>query len=337
VTAPKSAKAPIALTMGDPSGVGPEITLRAWRAHLSGAAPRFFVIGDPACYAACGLSIAEISTPNDAFTTGDALPILPLKLSAAAPPGAPTSANSAAIIESIERAVSLALAGDAPAIVTNPIAKAVLYDSGFQHQGHTDFLGALTAGAPYARPRGPVMMLTAGDLRVALATEHIQHNAVSSALNTETIVQVARVVADALAKDFSISYPRLAIAALNPHAGESGNIGDEEDRIIAPAVRMLGEAGIDVRGPLPADSLFHIEARAKADAVICMYHDQALIPVKMLDFWGGVNVTLGLPIVRTSPDHGTGFDIAGKGIARPDSLIAALKTAAAIAERRAAK
>lgn len=323
--------------MGDPAGVGPEITLRAWQAHLEGAAPPFFVIGDPACYAALGATVAEISTPKNAFNTGKALPVLPLKIAAEGVPGKPASTNSAAIIDSIERAVTLSLAGEVPAIVTNPIAKAVLYEAGFAHQGHTDFLGALTAHAPYARPRGPVMMLAAGDLRVALATEHIPHHKVSDALTSEAIVRVAQVVADALRADYGIAKPRLAVAALNPHAGESGKIGDEEERIIVPAVRLLTESGINVHGPLPADSLFHAEARARADAVICMYHDQALIPVKMLDFWGGVNVTLGLPIVRTSPDHGTGFDIAGRGIARADSLIAALKTADAIAARRAAR
>ena len=332
-----SAKAPIAVTMGDPSGIGPEITLRAWQAHLTGGAPRFFVIGDPACYASQGARVKEISTPEQALSTGGELPVLPLKLMAAASAGTPNSANAAAIVDSIKQAVTLALSGAVPAIVTNPIAKSVLYETGFEHQGHTDFLGALTTHAPYAHPRGPVMMLTAGDLRVALATEHIPHSRVPADLKTETIVRVARVVNDALRMDYGIAQPRLAIAALNPHAGESGKIGDEENRIIIPAAKILADSGMNVIGPLPADSLFHAEARAKADAVICMYHDQALIPVKMLDFWGGVNVTLGLPIVRTSPDHGTGFDIAGKGVARADSLIAALKTADAIATRRAAR
>lgn len=323
--------------MGDPAGIGPEITLRAWQAHLTSGAPRFFVIGDPACYARPGARVQEISTPQEALSTGCDLPVLPLKLKAAASPGAPDSNNAATILDSIKKAVTFTLSGDAPAIVTNPIAKSVLYEAGFEHQGHTDFLGALTAHAPYPHPRGPVMMLTAGNLRVALATEHIPHSRIPADLNTETIVRVARVVNDALQSDYGIARPRLAIAGLNPHAGESGKIGDEEGRIIAPAVKTLSDSGINVTGPLPADSLFHSEARAKADAVICMYHDQALIPVKMLDFWGGVNVTLGLPIVRASPDHGTGFDIAGKGLARADSLIAALKTAAAIAARRAAR
>ncbi len=332
-----SVKGPIAVTMGDPSGIGPEITLRAWQTHLCGGAPRFFVIGDPVCYASQGARVKEIARPEEALDAGGVLPVLPLKLNAMARPGAPDATNAAAIIQSIKQGVTLALSGAVPAIVTNPIAKAVLYESGFEHQGHTDFLGALTAQAPYAHPRGPVMMLTAGNLRVALATEHIPHSKVAADLKTETIVRVARVVNNALRIDYGIAQPRLAIAALNPHAGENGKIGDEENRFIVPAAKILADSGVNVRGPLPADSLFHAEARAKADAVICMYHDQALIPVKMLDFWGGVNVTLGLPIVRTSPDHGTGFDIAGKGIARADSLIAALKTAECIAARRAAQ
>jgi 4-hydroxythreonine-4-phosphate dehydrogenase len=330
-----SVKGPIAVTMGDPSGIGPEITLRAWQKHLSGAAPRFFVIGDPVCYASPSVGMREITTPEEALNTGGDLPVLPLKLTTPARAGTPISANATAIIDSIKQAVTFALSDAVPAIVTNPIAKAVLYETGFGHQGHTDFLGALTEHAPYAHSRGPVMMLTAGNLRVALATEHIPHSKVPADLKTETIVRVARVVNDALRMDYGIAQPRLAIAALNPHAGESGKIGDEENRVIIPAAKILIDSGINVTGPLPADSLFHAEARAKADAVICMYHDQALIPVKMLDFWGGVNVTLGLPIVRTSPDHGTGFDIAGKGVARADSLIAALKTAEAIAARRA--
>ncbi len=329
-----TAAAPIALTMGDPAGIGPELTALVWKAHCDGNAPRFFAIGDPALYASRDVKTAEIATPEQASNTGDALPVLPLKLSEDAKPGAPNPANAHATIQSIQQAVGFALAGRVPAIVTNPIAKAVLYESGFRHQGHTDFLGVLTESAPYSGPRGPVMMLMARDLRVALATEHIAHRKVAEDLKTETIVRVARVVADALARDFGIAHPRLSVAALNPHGGESGKIGDEDIRIIAPAVHALSASGISARGPLPADSLFHAEARAASDAVICMYHDQALIPVKMLDFWGGVNVTLGLPIVRTSPDHGTGFDIAGKGVARPDSLIAALKTAEAIARRR---
>ena len=221
-------------------------------------------------------------------------------------------------------------------VVTAPIAKAPLYEAGFRFPGHTEFLGDLTAIARFEGARGPVMMLTAADLRVVLVTVHEPLEKVSSRLSVEAIVKTGLVTAEALTRDFGVAKPRLAVAGLNPHAGEGGSIGREEVDIVAPAVRALQALGIDARGPLPADTLFHTEARAASDAVICLYHDQALIPVKMLDFWGGVNVTLGLPIVRTSPDHGTAFDIAGRGIARADSLIAAIRLAAEIAARRAA-
>ena len=211
-----------------------------------------------------------------------------------------------------------------------------MYEAGFQFPGHTEFLGDLTAIARFEGARGPVMMLTAADLRVALVTVHEPIARVSSQLSIEAIVKTGLVTAEALTRDFGIPKPRLAVAGLNPHAGEGGSLGREEIDIIEPAVRALHDLGIDARGPLPADTLFHTEARAASDAVVCLYHDQALIPVKMLDFWGGVNVTLGLPIVRTSPDHGTAFDIAGRGIARADSLIAAIRLAAEIAARRAA-
>jgi 4-hydroxythreonine-4-phosphate dehydrogenase len=219
-------------------------------------------------------------------------------------------------------------------MVTAPIAKAPLYGAGFRFPGHTEFLGELTSASHRPPPHGPVMMLVAGDLRTSLVTIHEAISAVPALLNIETIVNVARVTAQALTDDFGVAAPRLAVAGLNPHAGEAGTIGSEEVEIIAPAVQALRELGIAASGPHPADTLFHAEARAKFDAAICMYHDQALIPVKMVDFWGGVNVTLGLPIVRTSPDHGVGFDIAGRGVARPDSLIAALRMADAIATRR---
>ncbi|HZZ88413.1 MAG TPA: 4-hydroxythreonine-4-phosphate dehydrogenase PdxA, partial [Caulobacteraceae bacterium] len=221
-------------------------------------------------------------------------------------------------------------------VVTAPIAKATLYEAGFKYPGHTEFIGALTADAPMPGARGPVMMLTAQDLRVALATVHEPLARVPALVTHDRIVLVGRVVAEALARDFGLAKPRLVVAGLNPHAGEGGSIGREEQTTVGPAVAALLAAGIDARGPLPADSLFHDDARRTYDAAICLYHDQALIPVKMLDFWGGVNLTLGLPIVRTSPDHGTAFDIAGKGLARPDSLIAAIRLASEIAARRRA-
>jgi 4-hydroxythreonine-4-phosphate dehydrogenase len=238
------------------------------------------------------------------------------------------------VIRWIETGVGLALSGAVSGLVTAPIAKAPLYAAGFGFPGHTEFLAELTAAGRHDGARGPVMMLTAADLRVALVTIHEPLAKVSSLLTIEKIVNAGLVTAQALRRDFGIAVPRLAVAGLNPHAGESGSLGREEIEVIAPAVRALRELGVEATGPSPADSLFHPEARARYDAVLCMYHDQALIPVKMLDFWGGVNVTLGLPIVRTSPDHGTGFDIAGRGVARPDSLIAAIRLAAEIAPRR---
>jgi 4-hydroxythreonine-4-phosphate dehydrogenase len=249
--------------------------------------------------------------------------------------GQPSAAAAPAIIKWIETAVGLALSGAVAGVVTAPIAKAPLYDAGFQFPGHTEFLGELTASESFEGARGPVMMLIAGDLRVALVTVHAPLAKVSGLLSVEAIVNVAKVTAEALHRDFGIAKPRLVVAGLNPHAGESGGIGREEIEIVAPAVRALQDLGIDVTGPHPADTLFPQAMRASYDAAICLYHDQALIPVKMLDFWGGVNVTLGLPIVRTSPDHGTAFDIAGRGLARPDSLIAAIRLADQLAKARA--
>ena len=229
------------------------------------------------------------------------------------------------------------MAGEASGLVTAPIAKAPLYAAGFAFPGHTEFLGRLAPAPAGAIGRGPVMMLTAGDLRVSLVTIHEPLARAPGLLTEALIINAGLVTARALARDFGIERPRLAVTGLNPHAGENGALGGEEIAVIAPAVRALRDHGVEASGPHPADSLFHAEARAGYDAALCMYHDQALIPVKMLDFWGGVNITLGLPIVRTSPDHGVGFDIAGRGIARPDSLIAAIRMAAGIAARRAAR
>lgn len=331
---------PLALTLGDPAGVGPEIIVKAWRA-LQSSGPQFFVVGDAQSLASAPTATAgimrRISSPDEvASVFAEAIPVLDLPLKALVVAGQPSKASAAAIIRWIETAVGLALSGTVSGVVTAPIAKAPLYEAGFQFPGHTEFLGDLTAIARFEGARGPVMMLTAADLRVALVTVHEPIARVSSQLSIEAIVKTGLVTAEALTRDFGIPKPRLAVAGLNPHAGEGGSIGREEIDIIEPAVRALHDLGIDARGPLPADTLFHTEARAASDAVVCLYHDQALIPVKMLDFWGGVNVTLGLPIVRTSPDHGTAFDIAGRGIARADSLIAAIRLAAEIAARRAA-
>ena len=329
--------APLALSLGDPAGTGPEITARAWRA-LRQSGPAFMVIGDrQALESAPGgpAPVQTVTRPEDAaLVFAEALPVLDLPLTTSVVAGQPNPANAAAVIRWIETGVGLALSGAVSGLVTAPIAKAPLYAAGFGFPGHTEFLAELTAASRHDGARGPVMMLTAADLRVALVTIHEPLAKVPGLLTVEAIVNAGLVTAQALRRDFGIAAPRLAVAGLNPHAGESGSLGREEIEVIGPAVRALRELGVEATGPSPADSLFHPEARARYDAALCMYHDQALIPVKMLDFWGGVNVTLGLPIVRTSPDHGTGFDIAGRGLARPDSLIAAIRLAAEIAARR---
>jgi 4-hydroxythreonine-4-phosphate dehydrogenase len=330
-----SASAPLALTLGDPAGVGPEIVAKAWRA-LKDEGPAFVVIGDRDLLTAQAVPTVEAASLADAAQAfAEALPVLHQPVRAPVEAGVPSPAHAGAVIGWIETAAALALTGEASGVVTAPIAKAPLYEAGFKFPGHTEFLAELTANAPVAGERGPVMMLASGDLRTVLVTIHEPYARAPALLSVERIVHVARVTAEALIGDFGIDHPRLAVAGLNPHAGESGQIGREEVEVIAPAVAALRQRGVDAVGPRPADTLFHPEARRTYDAAVCMYHDQALIPVKMLDFWGGVNVTLGLPIVRVSPDHGTGYDVAGQGIARPDSLIAAVRTAAAIAARRA--
>lgn len=332
--------APLALTMGDPAGVGPEIIVKAWRA-LRGEARPFLAVGDfDALASASGDGariLRRISSPDQAAAAfPDALPVLDRPLSTPVLAGHPTSAAAGAIVQWIEIAVGLALSGAVAGIVTAPIAKAPLYEAGFGFPGHTEFLGELTAGAPYAGARGPLMMLASQDLRVTLVTVHTALADVPRKLTVEAIIQVARITEEGLKRDFAIPKPRIVVAGLNPHAGEDGGMGREEIEIVIPAIQALREQGMDVSGPYPSDTLFHAEARARYDAAVCLYHDQGLIPVKMLDFWGGVNLTLGLPIVRTSPDHGTAFDIAGRGIARPDSLIAAIHAADAIVRNRSA-
>ncbi len=328
---------PLALTMGEPAGVGPEIIAAAWRALKDGGQP-FAVVGDAALMRAQGVPVQEIMAPGDAapvFTR--ALPVLNSPLPAPVTPGRPAAANAGTVADWIEQAVNLAMAGEAAGVVTAPIAKAPLYAAGFRFPGHTEFIAELTAEAPWSGVRGPVMMLTAKDLRACLVTIHAPLAEVPELVTAERVSRTARVVHDSMQRDFGIPRPRLALAALNPHAGESGALGLEEIEVLAPAAAALRNEGIAITDPLPADTLFHEEARAGYDAVICLYHDQALIPVKTLDFWGGVNATLGLPVVRTSPDHGVGFDIAGKGVARADSLIAAVKLAGEMAAARAAR
>jgi 4-hydroxythreonine-4-phosphate dehydrogenase len=329
---------PLALTLGDPAGVGPEIIVKAWNL-LRASGPAFVVVGDfQALASASGSSmrtVRRVTTTKEAVAVfADALPVLDIPLRSPVIAGQPSSTAAPAIIRWIETAVGLALSGAVSGLVTAPIAKAPLYEAGFGFPGHTEFLGELTAAANYQGARGPIMMLAVEGLRTTLVTVHEPLSKVGASLSVDKIVNAGLVTAQALRRDFGIAEPRLAVAGFNPHAGEDGTIGREDAEIIAPAVAALRAQGVAATGPTPADSLFHEAARARFDAAVCMYHDQALIPVKMLDFWGGVNVTLGLPIVRTSPDHGTAFDIAGRGLARPDSLIAAIRTAGEIAARR---
>jgi 4-hydroxythreonine-4-phosphate dehydrogenase len=318
---------PLALTMGDPAGVGPEITAGAWWA-LRQSGPGFVVLADPAVIS----RHAPVRIVDYADTEGfaDAIPVLPVALAVACQPGVANAANAPAVIASIEGAVRLAQAGQVGGIVTNPISKAALKEAGFIYPGHTEFLAALTGVTG-----GEVMMLASPQLRVVPVTIHVSLRQALALLTTGLILTVARITHAALRRDFGVVAPRLAMAGLNPHAGEAGHMGDEEIRIIQPALDVLRGEGMLVSGPHPPDTLFTAAARQGYDVAICQYHDQALIPLKTLDMWGGVNVTLGLPIVRTSPDHGTAFDIAGKGVAAADSLIAALRMAEQIAKTRA--
>jgi 4-hydroxythreonine-4-phosphate dehydrogenase len=317
---------PLALTMGDPAGIAPEITAAAWRA-LRTTGPAFVLIADPALLAP--YAPVEIVHTPDAQRFADALPILPLQLAQPAVPGSPTAANAATIIASIEQAVRLVQAGRCGAVVTNPISKAVLKQAGFAHPGHTEFLAALTgcSGQEF-------MMLASPDLRVVPVSIHVSLRQALDQLSTAGIIATARATHAALIRDFGIAAPRLAVAGLNPHAGEAGHMGREEIELIAPAIAALRAEGIDATGPWPPDTMFTALARPRYDAAICQYHDQALIPLKTLDMSGGVNITLGLPIVRTSPDHGTAFDIAGRGVASAESLVASVRMAAEIGENR---
>ena len=321
--------APIALTMGDPSGIGLELALAAWR---EGEVAPFFLLADPDAVArvdrALGLATPlETTTPELAAEVfGRALPIVPLSARVFAEPGKPDPANAPAILESIERAVEYVRLGAARAVVTNPIAKKTLYDAGFRHPGHTEFLGELASA--WGEPAIPVMMIWSPLLAVVPVTIHIPLREVAEALTRAAIETAARIVDRELKSRFKIERPRIAVAGLNPHAGEGGAMGSEEAAMIAPAIEALRREGLDIFGPLPADTMFHARARERYDVALTMYHDQGLIPAKTLAFDEGVNVTLGLPFVRTSPDHGTAFDIAGRGIADPASLSAALKLAA---------
>jgi 4-hydroxythreonine-4-phosphate dehydrogenase len=333
------AMAPLGLTMGEPAGIGGDIALMTWAARQGRHVPPFVMLDDPNRLSALaerlGLLvpievITELELSSVPAIFDRALPVLPVPLSHPVTLGLPDPANGAAVIASIDRAVALSRQGLLAGLVTNPIQKSALYATGFRWPGHTEYLAHL-AGLP---DDGTVMLLEGGGLRVVLATIHLALKDVAANLTADAILHVARVTDAALRRDFGIAHPRLAVAALNPHAGEGGAMGREEMEIITPAVTRLQAEGIDAKGPFPSDTLFHAGARAAYDAVVCMYHDQGLIPLKTLDFDQGVNITLGLPFVRTSPDHGTALSLAGTGRASPTSLIAALNAAQSIASRR---
>ena len=327
---------PIALTLGEPAGIGPDVTLKAWLRRRELKLPPFYLLGDRSFIAdrakILGLDVrlAETSAADAPGVFADALPIVATGHAATARPGEPDDNSAAAAIASIRQAVSDVAARRASAVVTNPIAKSVLYRTGFRHPGHTEFLAELAASGGHA-PQ-PVMMLWSPLLAVVPVTIHLSLRDAIAQLTSELIVTTARIAVADMKARFGLAKPRLALSGLNPHAGEHGSLGTEDITIVSPAIETLRAEGIEVRGPLPADTMFHAAARETYDCAICMYHDQALIPIKTLSFDDAVNVTLGLPFIRTSPDHGTAFDIAGTGSASPSSLIAALRLAARMAE-----
>ncbi len=328
---------PLALTLGEPAGIGPDLAPAVWHRRAELDVPRFYVVADPdflrqrAGRLGLDVPIVAVTPAAAAAVFASALPVVGIDVAVSAEPGHPDRSSAPAAIASIRRAVADVMAGAAAAIVTNPVAKNVLYDSGFAEPGHTEFLATLVQEATGKSLR-PVMMLWSPELAVVPVTIHLPLREIFKHLSTELVVETGRIVARDLAVRFRIPHPRLAVAGLNPHAGENGALGEEDRAIVAPAVARLMADGIDARGPLPADSLFHERARATYDAALCMYHDQALIPIKTLAFDHAVNVTLGLPFVRTSPDHGTAFDIAGTGAADATSLVAALRLAARLAK-----
>ena len=330
----------LAVTPGEPAGIGPDIALLARAGAGRAPVPAFAVAGCARLMeeraSQCGLAtrvvrIASMDEVQDAFAHG--LPVLDMPLNAAVTPGKPSAATAAQVTGWIEAAVGLALAGEAAGVVTGPIQKETLYQAGFSFQGHTDYLAHLAHAAGYEAE--PVMMLSADDFRTVPVTVHIPLAQVPGLVTGTAIIAQGRIIARDLKSYFGIENPRIAVAGLNPHAGEGGSIGSEDRDVIGPAIAALASEGINVFGPLPADTMFHEEARATYDCALCMYHDQALIPVKTLGFHIGVNTTLGLPFIRTSPDHGTALGLAGTGKANPSSFIAALQQAAVMARARA--
>jgi 4-hydroxythreonine-4-phosphate dehydrogenase len=327
---------PLAVSLGDPAGIGAEIIAKSWERRESRALPPFFVVGEPAAFAAVWQGpLAIIAAPEEAAAAfGDALPILRVGDGEAVEPGRPSVTGARIALDSLEIAVGLTRSGAAAAVVTGPVSKSQLYGIGFVHPGQTEFVAERCGIAPDR----VAMMLAGPTLRTVPVTTHVPLAEVASRLSIELIVARGRTTIRGLRRQFGIECPRLAVAGLNPHAGEQGTLGREDIDIVAPAVeRLRAEEDADVFGPLASDTMFHARARSGYDAALCMYHDQALIPLKALHFDEGVNITLGLPIVRTSPDHGTAFDIAGKDIASPDATIAAILLAASCARRMAAQ
>ncbi|KYG19090.1 4-hydroxythreonine-4-phosphate dehydrogenase [Bradyrhizobium sp. AT1] len=326
---------PLALTLGEPAGIGPDITIAAWLRRRELNLPAFYLLGDEALIArrakALGaeIRIAAVSPGEAEAAFTDALPVVATGVRATAEPGTPDASSAPAALASIRQAVTDVREGRAGAVVTNPIAKSVLYRAGFRHPGHTEFLAELAAQD--GRAPQPVMMLWSPQLAVVPVTIHVSMREALAELTSELIVSTVRIVAAELTSRFGIARPRIAVSGLNPHAGEDGSLGHEEQTVIAPALKILRNDGIETRGPLPADTMFHEAARRTYDCAVCMYHDQALIPIKTVAFDDAVNVTLGLPFIRTSPDHGTAFDIAGTGKANPASLVAALRLASRMA------
>ncbi|QEE11837.1 4-hydroxythreonine-4-phosphate dehydrogenase PdxA [Bartonella krasnovii] len=327
----------LVVSSGDPAGIGPEIALKAWDLRITRRVPAFVLIADPdvirsrARFLQMDVKVESVLKTNPVKNFQNALPIIPLKNKQSHQLGFSSTNNAAGIIEAIERAVQLIQSGQASALITCPIAKKNLYNAGFQFPGHTEFLADLAHKA-FHKSYHPVMMLAGPRLKTVPITVHTPLKDVPSQLTRHLIIQTAFITECDLKKRFKITSPRLAIAGLNPHAGEEGTMGKEEFEVITPALEYLKKKGLNITGPLPADTMFHECARKTYDVALCMYHDQALIPVKTLDFDTTVNVTLGLPFIRTSPDHGTAFDIADKGIASPESFIAALKLANQLAK-----
>ena len=328
---------PLALTLGEPAGIGPDLALDVWRRRAELNVPPFYLVGTVdflrrrAARLGLDIPITAVTPRSAAAAFAGALPVVAIDVAVSAEPGRPDRSSAPAAVASIRRAVADVMAGEAAAVVTNPVAKNVLYHWGFAEPGHTEFLAKLVQEST-GRTLQPVMLLWSPVLAVVPVTIHLPLKEIFNQLTTGLVIETGRIVARDLAARFGLNRPRLAITGLNPHAGEEGTLGEEDGSIVAPAVARLIADGIDARGPLSADSLFHAQARATYDAALCMYHDQALIPIKTLAFDHAVNVTLGLPFVRTSPDHGTAFDIAGTGRADPKSLVAALRLAARLAK-----